>query len=76
MNFIPNKCHWFVVGEGDAYSGNTEILLVPGTEDFEFTLKLKQNPEVDCTDFNFYDKFNDISFDFVIDSYDETFIEV
>lgn len=76
VQFTPNKCHWFEVGATNAFSGRRVINELPGAEDIEFELKLQQNKQVDCEDFNFYDRFNSIDFKFVVESSDETFIDV
>ena len=59
-NWIPNKCHWFETGN----NGLSEIGLLPGEEDFEFQLILKQNTAIDCGEFQYYDSFKDIKFEF------------
>jgi len=62
IDFVPSKCQWFEIGIKGAFSGTEEINLLPGDRDVNFQLTLKQNSQVDCTDFNFYDKFNSIDF--------------
>jgi hypothetical protein len=39
---------------------------MPGTQDVYLQLKVKQNTAVDCKNFKFFDKFDSVSFDFVV----------
>lgn len=74
VHFMPNNCHWFEVGIDDAFSGYREINLLPGAQDIFLQLKLRQNPSIECKDFNFYNKFKSVDFKFIVDSSDETYI--
>jgi hypothetical protein len=62
------------IGIQDAYSGRRELRLVPGTQDLTIKLSLEKNPSSDCEGFNYYDKFESIDFEFIVDSDDETYI--
>lgn len=73
-HWVSNVCHWFDEAVTDSYSGYREITLLPGTEALTATLKLKQNPSVDCKNFNFFDKFANIQVEFIVDSSDQTYI--
>lgn len=47
---------------------------MPGAEDFEFYLSLQTNPRVDCSDFDFFDEFKSVQFEFVAQTNDESYM--
>ena len=38
----------------------------PGSDDIFFQLELKKNKEIDCGQFNFFDAFDGLDFDYII----------
>ena len=50
----------------DANSGYEILQVSPGNQDLRIQLELKRNPELDCEQFNFFDTFNGLDFDFLM----------
>ena len=46
--------------------GYTVLEVSPGTEDIHFDLELKRNPGLDCTEFDFFNVFSGLDFDFIM----------
>ena len=74
IQFVPSKCHWFEVAGAGVRFGSEVFQFTPGATDIFFQLELKKNPDIDCSQFLFFDAFDGIDFQYVItDSVD--FIE-
>jgi hypothetical protein len=71
INFIPSFCRWFIVKGSDARSGKKTLEVFNGVQDISFILKLQKNSSLDCKGFRFYDKFQNIEFDFLTTNTDK-----
>ena len=68
INFNPSKCKWLTVSEFGVNEGYSVLEISPGNEDIKIQLELKRNPELDCTQFDFFDTFSGLDFDFLMTS--------
>ena len=68
INFNPSKCKWLTVKEYGVNEGYSVLEISPGNEDIKLQLELKRNPELDCTQFDFFDTFSGLDFDFLMTS--------
>jgi hypothetical protein len=66
VSFVPSKCTWFDVVGSDVKNTYEELLVSPGTTDIQFTLRKKSDPNLDCENFNFFNKVDRIDFDFLL----------
>lgn len=49
---------------------------MPGLQDINFQLKLFKNPEVACKDFEYFDLFDRIEFEFIAVTDDDSYIAI
>lgn len=64
--FIPSKCKWMTVVDGGVNKGYKVFETSPGSEDIQLTLKLERNPVLDCSQFDFFNSFKGLSFEFLM----------
>ena len=66
VKFVPSKCKWLQVIGSDATESYRILEVSPGTEDLTFQLELKRNTQLDCSQFDFFDTFVGLDFDFIM----------
>ncbi len=66
VNFNPSKCKWLSVKDYGVNEGYSVLEISPGSEDIKIQLELQRNPELDCTQFDFFDTFSGLDFDFLM----------
>lgn len=66
IRFNPSKCKWFTILEKGVSEGYDIFEVSPGKEDIKFSLELRRNPELDCSQFDFFNAFSGLDFDFLM----------
>ena len=66
VKFVPSKCKWLQVVGSDATESYRILEVSPGTADLEFQLELKRNTKLDCSQFDFFDTFVGLNFEFTM----------
>lgn len=71
VQWIPSKCKWLTIVDYGVSEGYTVLDVSPGTQDISFQLELKRNPDLDCTQFDFFNTFSGLDFDLIMTDTDE-----
>ena len=66
ISFNPSKCKWLTVKDFGVNEGYTVFEISPGSGDIAIQLELKRNSGLDCTQFDFFDMFSGLDFDFLM----------
>ena len=66
VKFSPSKCKWFTVVDHGVSQGYTVLEISPGNEDITFQIELKRHPDIDCSEFDFFNAFAGLDFEFIM----------
>jgi len=68
VKFVPSQCTWFEVKNSDSYSGKFTSQVPPGDSELVFVLEQKRVPLLNCDEFNFYDQFDSLEFEYFLNN--------
>ena len=66
VQFVPSKCKWLEVKDGGITNAYQIYDESPGTNDLQFQLELQRNTDLDCSQFDFFDTFVGLDFEFTM----------